>query len=154
MDSSRVINMATPLTAKTAPAATKQSSTPAATKRDTLPPATQSRPAPKVFTTGIMMVRDGNMFRVHEVLPNSGGAAAQIVTGDRIIGIDGVPAANINLNEMKGGGEGSSTKLTLLRNGAPVTVIVQRLTPMAVVKKKLSLDIADMSEVLERKISP
>lgn len=122
-----------------------------------LPPTTKpgAIPPSKLFGIGVQVARDGKTLRVDGVLGISGAATAKLVVGDRIIGIDGIAvsalAPEVTQAKMLGG-ENTTVSLTLQRNGAPVTLVVQRTT--AAVKKKLSLDISDMSEVLERKISP
>jgi len=108
---------------------------------------------PSGTSIGALLKLEPNCLRVMEVNLGGGAHAAGIVAGDRVVGVDGVTIAKL-------GHEGAIAKLlgapgvpvavTLFRNNAPVTLNVQRIA----VKKKLSLDFGEMSEVLERKISP
>ncbi|MDB4961937.1 MAG: hypothetical protein JWP01_1936 [Myxococcales bacterium] len=110
-------------------------------------------PRPSGTSIGALLKLEPNCLRVMEVNPGGGAHAAGIVVGERIVGVDGVTIAKL-------GHEGAIAKLlgtpgvpvavTLFRNNAPVTINVPRIAA----KKKLSLDFGEMSEVLERKISP
>ena len=102
---------------------------------------------------GFRLVEEPNCLRV-EILERGGGAeAVGIVVGDRVIAVDGHSVVKL-------GRDGSIAKilgpahtkvaLTLWRNGAAVTLTIDRIP----IKKKLSLEFSDTSDVLERKISP
>jgi carboxyl-terminal processing protease len=114
------------------------------------PPAAATKPA---IGIGVLVLIETNSLRVQEVAPGGGAEAAGIVVGDRIVGVDGVTVRQLGpqgaMDKMLGQA-GIQVAVTLFRNNAPVTINVQRIA----LKRKLSLDFGEMSEVLERKISP
>ena len=121
------------------------------------PTKTAAKPLTPNGTTlvgvGWRLVEEPNCLRV-EILERGGGAeAVGVVVGDRVIAVDGHSVVKL-------GRDGSIAKIlgpahtkvaiTLWRNGAAVTLTMDRIP----IKKKLSLEFSDTSDVLERKISP
>lgn len=116
--------------------------------------STRAQPAtPELVGIGVLFEPEPKSLLVKALLPDGGGAAAGIVIGDRVIGVDGIAVAKLGpegtINKCLGAG-GTTVNITLWRNGAAVTLVVERKKQ----KRKLSLDFGNMSEVLERKISP
>jgi S1-C subfamily serine protease len=143
--------------AKPAVAAAKPAVPPAAKPAGTVPPATKPAaplaPSDNAVGIGVQFVPEAHTLRVNMVIAGGGAAAAGIVVGDRVIGVDGVPVAKLGAEGAVAkilGTPGTTVAITLQRNNAPLTLNIERKKP----KKKLSLDFGDMSEVLERKISP
>jgi C-terminal processing protease CtpA/Prc len=112
------------------------------------------QPGGKLVGVGLQfMPMQQNAMKINQIHPGGGAEAAGLVVGDYVIAVAGTPVTQL-------GEEGTVAKvlgpantqvaITLWRNGAPVTLMVDRIPP----KKKLSLEFSDVSEVLERKISP
>jgi C-terminal processing protease CtpA/Prc len=102
---------------------------------------------------GVQFTPEPQSLRVKVVNASGGAQAVGIVVGDRVIAVDGVAVSKLGPDGTVAkilGTPGTNVAITLFRNNAPLTLNVQRIAP----KKKLSLDFGDMSEVLERKISP
>jgi C-terminal processing protease CtpA/Prc len=96
-------------------------------------------------------------FVVDALVAGGGAEKCGVAVGDRVIAVEGVAIAKLSveatITKIRGPA-GTMVALTMLRNGAQVAVSVERKDPRDKPKKKLSLDFGDMSEVLERKISP
>lgn len=112
-----------------------------------------STASPEQVGIGVQFEPEPQSMRVKLVVAGGGAAAIGIIVGDRVIAVDGVAVAKLGADgtiaKILGAG-GTTVAVTLWRNNAAVTYSVERKKP----KKKLSLDFGDMSEVLERKISP
>ncbi len=87
--------------------------------------------------------------------PNSPAEKAGLKPGDIIARFANSPVASIeDLQRLvRATPVGQVTRIGVFRAGKKVTVEVTLAAPVAK-RKKLSLDVGDVSEVLERKISP
>ena len=102
---------------------------------------------------GVKFLPEPQSMRVEAVGAGGGAQTAGIVVGDRVIAVDGQLVSKLGVEGTIAkilGAPNSVVAITLYRDNTPVTINVQRVPP----KKKLSLDFGDMSETLERKISP
>lgn len=78
---------------------------------------------------GISFSVDGDALRVERVIPSGGAEAAGIVTGDRVMSIDGVSAAQLGIDGAAikiRGVIGTTVSLTLRRGDQDLQLIVQR----------------------------
>jgi membrane-associated protease RseP (regulator of RpoE activity) len=87
--------------------------------------------APKLELVGIgvMLVADGDGLRVDKVVPDSGAAAAGIVTGDHIVSVDGAPVTELGVSGAVAkirGVEGTTVALALRRAAVLVPLVVER----------------------------
>jgi C-terminal processing protease CtpA/Prc len=91
--------------------------------------------------------------KVNQIHVGGGAEAAGMIVGDYVIAVAGTPVQQLGTEGTVAkvlGPANTKVAITLWRNNAPVTLMVERIPP----KKKLSLEFSDVSEVLERKISP
>lgn len=79
---------------------------------------------------GVVIGEDANgAFRVLAVFPGSSAEKGGILPGDTLVAIDGQPTANMTLDDAAHGirGEaGTSVKLDVTRNGAPLSITLSR----------------------------
>jgi S1-C subfamily serine protease len=82
---------------------------------------------------------------------NGSAAAGGVRVGDEVVAIDGKPiqkAESVAPLLAEAGGVGATVTVRVIRDRAPVDL------PVKLLKKTLSLEVEDVAEVLERKISP
>jgi S1-C subfamily serine protease len=82
---------------------------------------------------------------------NGSAAAAGMLVGDELIAINGKPTPSpeaVTALLAAAGGVGAVVTVRVVRNGAAIEL------PVTLKKKTLSLEVEDVAEVLERKISP
>lgn len=119
-------------------------------------PAQPTGPRPNGTTVvglGLQMAPEPNSLKVTQVHAGGGAQAAGMVVGDHVIAVEGIAVTKLGQEGTVGkilGAPNTKVAVTLWRNNAAMTILVERIPP----KKKLSLEFSDVSEVLERKISP
>jgi hypothetical protein len=87
------------------------------------------KPSLELVGIGAALGADGDGLRVQSVFPESGAAAAGIVTGDLVIAVDGVSVAQLGLEGAVArirGLVGTRLAVTLRRGDQPVTLVVER----------------------------
>lgn len=93
------------------------------------PLAPGEQPTLELVGIGVAMGADGDGLRVQRVIPGGGAEAAGIVAGDLITAVDGNPVTTLGFDTAIGrirGAPGTRVRLTLLRDGAPVELEVER----------------------------
>jgi hypothetical protein len=78
---------------------------------------------------GVRLMRDGDAMLIVSVLPNSGALDAGLLVGDRIIAVDGLPVATLEVDVVVArirGPAGTTVTLTLQRDGHSVQLVVDR----------------------------
>lgn len=92
-----------------------------------------------------------NGLLVQKVDRNGSAASGGVLVGDEVVAINGKPTSKAEAVApilAEAGGVGAEVTVRVIRNQAVVEL------PVKLVKKTLSLEVDDVSEVLERKISP
>jgi hypothetical protein len=93
------------------------------------PLAPGETPRLELVGIGVALSGDGDALRVDRVIPGGGAEAAGIVAGDRVTQIDGTPTVDLGVDGAVArirGVAGTTVRVTLLRAGAPVDLIVER----------------------------
>jgi len=119
----------------------------------TSPPAKPLAAGGKLVGIGVQFAPEAQSLRVITIHAGGGAEAVGMVVRDHVIAVDGMAVAKLGREGTVGkilGAANVQVAITLWRNNAAVTFLVNRIPP----KKKLSLEFSDVSEVLERKISP
>lgn len=86
-------------------------------------------PALELVGIGIKLAGDGDTLRVDGVIAGGGAEAAGVVAGDRIIAVDGVAVTKLGVDGAVSairGAVGTKVGITLLRDGKPVQLVVER----------------------------
>ena len=87
------------------------------------------RPTLELVGIGVALAPDGDTLRIDRVIPDSGAAAAGLVTGDRVTAIDGGPVPELGLDGAVArirGVPGTTVAVTGARGGAPGVLVVER----------------------------
>jgi membrane-associated protease RseP (regulator of RpoE activity) len=93
------------------------------------PLAEGESPQLELVGIGVKLAAAGDTIRVDQVVPNGGAAAAGIVDGEVIVAIDGIPVTTLGLDGTVArirGVAGTKLSVTVLRDGKPVQLVVER----------------------------
>ena len=87
------------------------------------------KPTLELVGIGVKLTADEEALRVDMVVPDSGAAAAGIIAGDRIIGVDGIPVTQLGLDGAIArirGVVGTSVAVRVKRGDTEILLVVER----------------------------